>query len=168
MKKIDNSLKMKRMNIQRMMKLVFYLILGLFLIGCQPLETNLPETILNESVPSEIQVEESSSYTSKEEIALYIHTFEKLPNNFITKQQAMKLGWDNSKGNLWEVTDQKSIGGDVFGNFEGLLPKEKGRIYYEADIDYQGGYRNALRIVFSNDGLIFYTNDHYSSFERLY
>jgi len=159
---------MKPMNIQQIKKLALYLMLGLFLIGCQPLETNPPETTLNESSTSETQIEELSSYTSKDEVALYIYTFEKLPDNFITKQQAMKLGWDNSKGNLWEVTDQKSIGGDVFRNFEGLLPKEKGRIYYEADIDYQGGYRNALRIVFSNDGLIFYTNDHYSSFERLY
>ncbi|WP_276648398.1 ribonuclease domain-containing protein [Trichococcus flocculiformis] len=61
-----------------------------------------------------------------------------------------------------------SIGGDCFGNREGLLPKKSGRTYYEADIDYDGGYRGAERIVYSNDGLIFYTDDHYESFEQLY
>ena len=60
-----------------------------------------------------------------------------------------------------------SIGGDKFGNREGILPKEDGRVYYECDIDYEGGYRNEKRIVFSNDGLIFYTEDHYQSFEEL-
>ena len=94
---------MKPMNIQQIKKLALYLMLGLFLIGCQPLETNPPETTLNESSTSETQIEELSSYTSKDEVALYIYTFEKLPDNFITKQQAMKLGWDNSKGNLWEI-----------------------------------------------------------------
>ena len=61
-----------------------------------------------------------------------------------------------------------SIGGDKFGNREGLLPKEDGRQYYECDVNYQGGYRGAERIVFSNDGLIFYTDDHYNSFTQLY
>ena len=62
----------------------------------------------------------------------------------------------------------KSIGGDYFGNYEGLLPEEDGRDYYECDIDYEGGYRNSKRIIFSDDGLIFYTEDHYESFEQLY
>ena len=61
-----------------------------------------------------------------------------------------------------------SIGGDYFGNYEGLLPEDDDRDYYECDIDYEGGYRNAKRIIFSDDGLIFYTEDHYESFEQLY
>lgn len=117
--------------------------------------------------PKEKSVTENQAYSSKDEVTLYIKTYKKLPNNYITKQEAMALGWDSSKGNLWEVTDKKSIGGDVFGNFERKLPNQKGRIYYEADIDYKGGFRNAKRMVFSNDGLIFYTKDHYKSFERL-
>ncbi len=112
--------------------------------------------------------ENNNAFTSKEEVASYIRSYGELPSNYITKQEARDLGWIESKGNLWEVTDQKSIGGDRFGNFEGLLPKKEGRVYFEADIDYQGGYRNAKRLVFSNDGLIFYTDDHYESFEEIY
>jgi len=69
---------------------------------------------------------------------------------------------------LDEVAPGMSIGGDTFGNREGLLPKADGRKYYECDVNYEGGYRNGERIVYSNDGLIFYTDDHYESFEQLY
>ncbi len=91
-----------------------------------------------------------------------------MPTNYSTKSEAGNIGWDKSKGNLWEVTDKKSIGGDDFGNREGLLSDVEGRKYYECDIKYNGGYRGAERRVFSNDGLIFYTDDHYETFERLY
>lgn len=107
-------------------------------------------------------------YSTKEEVADYLYLYEELPPNYITKIEARELGWDNAKGNLWEVTDGMSIGGDYFGNREGLLPEDAGRDYYEADINFDGGYRNAERIVFSNDGLIYYTDDHYESFEQLY
>lgn len=101
-------------------------------------------------------------------MALYLYTYDKLPNNFIRKGEASELGWESNKANLWDVTDKMSIGGDKFGNREGLLPKKDGRQYYECDIDYEGGYRGAERIVYSNDGLIYYTADHYDSFELLY
>ena len=78
------------------------------------------------------------------------------------------MGWDNQKGNLDEVAPGMSIGGDYFGNREGLLPKADKRKYYECDVNYIGGYRNGERIVYSNDGLIFYSDDHYKSFEQLY
>lgn len=113
-------------------------------------------------------VTEGQSYSTKDEVSAYIHQFKELPPNYLTKDEAEALGWDNSEGNLWEVTDGMSIGGDFFGNREGLLPKKSGRTYYEADIDYDGGFRGAERIVYSNDGLIFYTDDHYESFEQLY
>lgn len=113
-------------------------------------------------------LEEDEYYTSKEEVALYIHNLSKLPNNYITKNEARNLGWEYSQGNLWDVTDKMSIGGDKFGNREGLLPTKEGRQYYECDIDYEGGYRGAKRLVYSNDGLIYYTEDHYESFELLY
>ncbi|MCQ2508745.1 MAG: ribonuclease [Dorea sp.] len=113
-------------------------------------------------------IDEDGSYSSKEEVALYIHTYGKLPSNFITKKDAEALGWNSSKGNLWKVADGKSIGGSYFGNYEEKLPKKKGRQYYECDINYDGGYRGAERIIYSNDGLIFYTNDHYETFEQLY
>ena len=63
----------------------------------------------------------------------------------------------------------KCIGGSRFGNYEGLLPEADGRTYTECDIDTLGAdSRRAKRIVFSNDGLIYYTEDHYKSFELLY
>lgn len=113
-------------------------------------------------------LDKSGSYTSKEAVSLYLVTYETLPDNYITKSEAMKLGWKSSEGNLWDVTDQKSIGGDVFRNREKTLPIKDGRTYYEADIDYAGGYRNEKRIVYSDDGLIYYTHDHYKNFELLY
>ena len=79
-------------------------------------------------------------------------------------RDAEDLGWDNRKGNLDKVAPGCSIGGNRFGNYEGLLPEAKGRKYTECDINYDGGYRNGERIVFSNDGLIFYTSDHYQTF----
>ena len=117
---------------------------------------------------SENQIDENTSYTSRDEVALYLHTYNKLPNNFIKKSEARELGWEASDGNLWDVTDEKSIGGDWFGNREGNLPAKEGRQYYEADINYQGGYRGAERIVYSDDGLIYYTDDHYDTFTLLY
>ena len=113
-------------------------------------------------------VQYGNAYSDKEEVADYLHQFEELPPNFLTKSEARALGWDNAKGNLWEVAEGMSIGGDYFGNREGLLPEERDRDYFEADINYQGGYRNSERMIFSNDGLIFYTEDHYQSFENLY
>ena len=115
-----------------------------------------------------IKVEENKSYTSKDEVALYIYKFKKLPSNFITKSEAKKLGWDSSKGNLDEIAKGKSIGGDKFSNREKILPTKKDRKYIECDIDYNGGFRGSKRIVFSNDSLIYYTEDHYKTFTLLY
>lgn len=113
-------------------------------------------------------IAKEGEYSSKEEVALYLHTYGHLPSNYITKKEAQSLGWDNKKGNLWDVANGKSIGGDRFGNREKKLPDAKNRQWYECDIDYQGGFRNEKRIVFSNDGWIFYTGDHYKSFDKLY
>ncbi|MBQ5576846.1 MAG: hypothetical protein IIT37_12425 [Bacteroidales bacterium] len=114
------------------------------------------------------KVKEQGQYTDKDRVALYIHTYGHLPDNYITKAEAQKLGWDNTLGNLKKVAPGKSIGGDRFGNYEGQLPKANKRKYFECDIDYKSGKRNAKRIVFSNDGLIFYTDDHYKTFQQLY
>ena len=104
-------------------------------------------------------------YTSKEDVALYIHTYGCLPKNFMTKSEARELGWEG--GSLEEYAPGMCIGGDRFGNYEGLLPED--RDYTECDIDTLGAEkRGAKRIVFSDDGLIFYTDDHYESFELLY
>lgn len=111
---------------------------------------------------------EDGHYTSPDELALFIHVFDRLPDNFINKSKAMELGWEAQKGNLWDVAPGMSIGGDRFGNRERLLPEEQGRQYYEADVNYKGGYRGSERLVYSNDGLVFYTGDHYETFELLY
>lgn len=113
-------------------------------------------------------IDEHGAYTSKDEVALYIHIFNRLPDNYITKKEAQNLGWDSKEGNLWDVAPGMSIGGSNFGNYEGLLPDQEGRRYYECDLDYEGGYRGAKRLIYSNDGLIFYTEDHYKTFEQLY
>lgn len=112
-------------------------------------------------------LDESGSYTSKEDVALYIYTYGKLPENFITKKEAKKLGWDG--GSLEPYAPGMAIGGDRFGNYEGLLPEEDGVTYTECDIDTMGAKsRGAKRIVFSNTGNIYYTEDHYKTFEQLY
>ena len=125
------------------------------------------ETELTEET-SGIQVEEDGYYTSKEEVAAYLNTYGHLPDNYITKEEAKELGWNSKEGNLWEVAPGMSIGGDYFGNYEEILPEEEGRDYHECDIDTDGSYRGAKRIVYSNDGLIYYTEDHYETFELLY
>lgn len=110
---------------------------------------------------------EDGTYTTKEDVALYLHLYGHLPENFITKREAQDLGWPG--GSLEPYAPGKCIGGSRFGNYEGLLPEAKGRTYTECDIDTLGANsRGAKRIVFSNDGLIFYTEDHYESFELLY
>ena len=126
------------------------------------------ETIQESATEKEVQVEENGNYTSKVEVALYIHTYGKLPVNYITKKEAQDMGWDPSKGNLSDILPGMSIGGSAFGNYEGALPRANGRRYFECDIDYDGGYRGAKRLVYSNDGLVFYTEDHYNTFEQIY
>lgn len=113
------------------------------------------------------QIDEDGSYTTKDDVALYIHTYGHLPDNFITKKDAQALGWPG--GSLEPYAPGKCIGGSRFGNYEGLLSEADGRTYTEGDIDTLGAdSRGAKRIVFSNDGLIYYTEDHYKSFELLY
>lgn len=116
---------------------------------------------------NKIKISEDGAYTDKEHVAAYINEFARLPHNYITKNEAKKLGWQ-TKGTLDKVAPGKSIGGDRFGNYEGKLPAKNGRSWKECDIDYAKGGRNGKRLVFSNDGLIYYTGDHYKSFTRLY
>lgn len=110
---------------------------------------------------------EDGSYTTKEDVSLYLIQYGHLPSNFITKKEAQNAGW--SGGSLDKVLPGMCIGGDRFGNYEGLLPKAKGRTWTECDINTLGKKsRGAERLVFSNDGLIFYSDDHYDSFTQLY
>ena len=137
-----------------------------------PEETAVPadsliETEAQPQAPPETEAlpDPDGSYSSKEDVALYIHTYGELPPNYMTKSQARKLGWEG--GSLEKFAPGMCIGGDRFGNYEGLLPED--RNYTECDIDTLGkSSRGAKRIIFSDDGLIYYTDDHYESFELLY
>lgn len=160
---------------KKLLKLIFPLLtIILIFSGCKNStstaysEQSSSETVSSNQAEEVFDISEDEEYSDPNDVALYIHTFGHLPENFITKSEAEALGWKNSEGNLWDVAEGKSIGGDKFGNREGLLPKAEGRQYYECDVNYSGGYRGGERIVFSNDGLIFYTNDHYSSYTQLY
>ena len=115
-----------------------------------------------------VRVARDGSYTSRDEVAAYIHEFGTLPGNFVSKTKARKAGWDPATGNLDDVLPGKSIGGGEFYDDDDALPDAPGRTWTECDVNYHGGRRGPERIVFSNDGLIYYTADHYQTFERLY
>lgn len=131
-----------------------------------PVEQAAPPSLPGQA-PLKEALAEDGSYTSMEDVALYLHLYGRLPGNYITKQEARGLGWPG--GDLRPYAKDKAIGGDSFGNYEGLLPEKRGRVYYECDIGTLGkSSRGVKRIVFSNDGLIYYTADHYESFTLLY
>lgn len=159
---------------KRIAAFLLVLILCASLFGCafalqptpEPEQVDFPVyTLAPDDTPS--PVSEDGEYWTKDDVALYIHLFGHLPKNYITKDAAQALGWEG--GSLEPYAPGCSIGGGRFGNYEGLLPKAKGRTYTECDIDTRGRKsRGAKRIVFSNDGLIYYTDDHYESFALLY
>lgn len=157
---------MKRVFQNKYLQLLLFALLavGLLCVGCTD-----SDLLDNGAAPSEaVTIAEDGVYTAPQDVADYLHEYGHLPDNFITKKEAQALGWDNKEGNLDEVAPGMSIGGDYFGNREGLLPKADQRKYYECDVNYTGGYRNGERIVYSNDGLIYYSDDHYKSYEQLY
>ena len=123
--------------------------------------------VSQQSEGEQTPIAEDGSYTTREDVALYLQTYGHLPPNFVTKAEAEKAGWTG--GSLEYVLPGKCIGGDRFGNREGQLPKAKGRTWWECDINTLGRRsRGAERLVYSSDGLIYYTPDHYETFERLY
>ena len=119
---------------------------------------------------NQTELDPNGSYTTKEDVALYIHLYGCLPENYVTKsycQNVLKCSTSKVQQNWCD--GHGAIGGDVFQNREGLLPKKAGRTWTECDINTWGrSQRGAERIVFSNDGLVYYTANHYASFELLY
>lgn len=163
---------MKKRNLTALLSLILAVVLGLTgllqnnIDSVPPEETTLPATSVAENTGPEL-LDITGSYTSKEDVALYILQYGRLPDNFITKAEARSYGWNG--GSVEDYAPGKCIGGDRFGNHEGLLPDAPGRTWTECDIDtLGGGSRGAKRIVFSNDGLIYYTHDHYETFDLLY
>ena len=150
-----------------MKKRIFALFLALWLLLCA---WATGEVLVDGdvAVTEDLLVEYGYDYYGPDEVALYLHVFEELPPNYISKDEARELGWNSREGNLWEVAYGFCIGGDRFGNREEQLPVARGRYYYECDVNYYGGFRGEERLVFSDDGLIYYTADHYQSFEQFY
>ena len=97
----------------------------------------------------------------------YLFFLHRLPPEYVTKDEEKNAGWKNKKGNLDTVLPGKSIGGDIYRNDDRKLPHKNGRTWYEADINYTGGYRNHDRVLYSDDGLIFITYDHYHTYYEL-
>ena len=121
-----------------------------------------------EKITAKEPEQKAGPITDPQEIADYLFAYGKLPENFITKAEAQALGWDSSRNYVSDVAPGKSIGGDRYGNYEGKLPKVKGRKYFECDCNYRKGKRNAERIVYSNDGQVWYTGDHYQTFTEMF
>lgn len=144
--------------------LVLFVALGVALFSGEDLLDLFPEGA--DQTVDQVEIEETGHYTSVEQVSAYITRYQTLPPNYLTKAEAYDLGWEPDEGNLHDVAPGMSIGGDRFYNREQQLPEGQ-VIYYEADIDYTGGYRNEKRLVYSNEGDIYYTNNHYQSFEAI-
>ncbi|PHM36137.1 ribonuclease domain-containing protein [Xenorhabdus innexi] len=133
-------------------------------------DTGLPggkDTPKNTVVAEESASQQIDVLTEQHRVVDYLHQHHKLPDYYITKKQARQLGWEPRKGNLCEVIPGKAIGGDRFTNREHKLPDEAGRQWFEADVNYNCGHRGSDRLIYSSDGLIYLTLDHYNNFTRL-
>lgn len=171
-----------RQGISRIKYILAAILAGLILAGCGvpeeylsdiPIteapeasrEPNAAETSPTAVVAAMDSIAEDGVYDSRDDVALYIVTYGHLPDNYITKKEAKALGWEG--GSLKEYAPDKCIGGDYFGNYEGLLPEDDD--YRECDIGTLGKKsRGAKRIIYSDDGDVYYTEDHYESFTQLY
>ncbi len=121
-----------------------------------------------QNVPNANKIQSGSQtideLTKEKTVIAYVKQNHQLPDYYVTKNEAKKQGWNPSQGNLCEVLPGKAIGGDYFGNREGKLPK--GKNYIEADVNYNCGNRNGDRIVFTKNGEVYLTKNHYKSFEK--
>lgn len=133
----------------------------------QPAGTAMPQAIHKPVQKDTVPVNATIDELTKDSVVIaYVKKNNRLPVYYITKKEARKHGWDPSKGNLCEVLPGKAIGGDIFTNREGNLPGRHGRTWFEADLNYNCTHRNADRLLFSNDGLVYVTKDHYKTFEQ--
>ena len=149
--------------------LILIVLAGILLLVMRPGEDRgAPGTESAARVTAQPAAETAGPVTAPQEIADYILLNGRLPDNFITKDEAVALGWNAAKNDVSDVAPGKSIGGDRFGNYEGRLPQVRGRRYYEADCNYTGGPRGGERIVYSDDGHVWYTPDHYQTFTELF
>ena len=148
---------------------------NIVILECDVVEVGDVEIIAGSGIPGENASDgerfvelpvKGNYYYDLENVVLHLEIHGELPDNYITKSEARKLGWEG--GSVEKYQEGAAIGGDRFGNREGLLPEADGRDYTECDLDTNGqDSRGAKRLVFSDDGLYFYTEDHYESFEEV-
>ena len=122
-------------------------------------------------------VEESGLYTTKDSVAAYICKFDKLPSNYVGKNEGKSL-YESKTGNTFDkwnfnpwTTLGVMIGGDTFNNhadnpdnYRPTLPEGD---YHEADVDYSAKNRGTKRLIYQSDCVIYYTADHYETFDKL-
>ena len=96
----------------------------------------------------------------------HIKNVNKLPDNYITKEELKSFHWKRGKAPS-NYAPGKIVGGNIYKNDDLHLPHEMKRIWYEADINYVQGKRNSQRLVYSDDGLIFVTYNHYQTFYEI-
>lgn len=109
-----------------------------------------------------------STLTQQQRVADYLHQHQRLPAYYLTKGEARKQGWEPSRDNLCQSLPGRAIGGDRFSNREKVLPEKQGRHWFEADVNYDCGRRGSDRMLYSSDGLIYVTKDHYRNVEQVY
>ncbi|SFI11878.1 ribonuclease domain-containing protein [Halpernia frigidisoli] len=128
--------------------------------------TETQKSVKTEVLKQDIQNKKGNIFeiTKAETVISYVKDNHHLPDFYLTKNEAKKQGWIPSKGNLCEVLPGKAIGGDFFGNREKQLPKSEK--YFEADVNYHCGNRQADRIIFTKSGEVYLTTDHYKSFQK--
>jgi len=135
--------------------------------GLQPGKQQTSVTHSSSVQHSGVAHDNISELTAERRVVGYLQQHQRLPDYYITKSQARRQGWDAREGNLCHTLPGKAIGGDRFANREGRLPQQQGRKWFEADVNYRCGHRNADRLLYSSDGLIFLTKDHYRSFNKV-
>ncbi|MDX7988610.1 barnase [Xenorhabdus sp. 12] len=145
--------------------LILAVVYGAFTKGLIPFGTDKPSQHIMASESASSQ--QIDVLTEQNRVADYLRQHHKLPDYYITKKQARSLGWEARRGNLCDVLPGRAIGGDNFSNRENKLPSEHGRKWFEADVNYRCGHRGSDRLLYSNDGLIYLTVDHYKNFTRL-
>ncbi len=159
---------MQKQNRWLVLLLAGIVVLGYFWCQHRSTPTATPPPVVSPA-PAATRAQPQASIetlTSEAVVVPYIKRTGQLPDYYITKQEARKKGWVAAEGNLCEVLPEHAIGGDIFTNRQKALPSKSGRTWYEADLNYTCGRRNADRVLFSNDRLVFITTDHYQTFEE--
>ena len=133
-------------------------------IGSQKMEVPKSENQSQESYSENSNTNSIQQLTNENQVIDYVKSNHHLPDFYITKSEAKRQGWTPSQGNLCDMLPGKAIGGDRFSNREKQLPK--GEQYYEADVNYNCGNRNADRIIFTKNGDVWLTKNHYKTFEK--